>query len=181
MAVFNCIRPGYKLVNEKLEWNVQVPYLQTTDGTGLWLDSPFFPYQENPDSQWRLYISDTNTQIFIWIYQYDSAGVDFKIDKPVLMKMSIINEKGRKVFQQVSPSNPAISYIQFMLPKEEIIKSECQQVDGSLTFCRKIISDVKIVPVSSADPSILPIDCRDGLMVHLEELFDKMPFSDGQL
>ena len=47
---FNWIRPGTmdELVNVKLEWNVQVPFLQTTDGLGVKLLSPLFSPQETP-------------------------------------------------------------------------------------------------------------------------------------
>jgi hypothetical protein len=58
--VFN-IRPGYELVTVELEWNVQVPFLQTTDGKGQDLNSPLFSPQETPNSKWKLGVNDGGT------------------------------------------------------------------------------------------------------------------------
>jgi speckle-type POZ protein len=91
--------------------------------------------------------------------------------------MSILDRYGRKVLQQMLPS--AIScFVRFELSKEILIKSECQQVDGSYTFCCKIFTHVKIAHVSSAALPVLAIDCSSRLIAFLENLFDNMQFSD---
>jgi speckle-type POZ protein len=68
--------------------------------------------------------------------------------------------------------------VEFHLSKEDVIKSNSQQSDGSLTFYCKILTHVKQETESSADPSSLAIDCSGGLSTHLDGLFNNMQFSD---
>ena len=93
--------------------------------------------------------------------------------------MSIHNQKGTKVFQQMLSSAPTTHCVIFNLPKEDLIKSKCQQLDGSLTFCWKIFTHVIKKPVSSsADAPVFAVDCTGGLSSHLDGLFNNMQFSD---
>jgi speckle-type POZ protein len=176
--VFNWIRPGYELVTAKFHWNVQVPFIQTTDGNGETLRSSFFSSKETPNSKWKLLVADNVTEILIYAWHFDSVGEDVNFVEPILVKMLILDRNGRKVLQQMLPS--AIScFVRLELSKEILIKTECQQVDGSYTFCCKIFTHVKqLEPVLSAAPPVLAIDCSGGLSNHLEELFDNMQFSD---
>jgi speckle-type POZ protein len=176
--LFNLIRPGYELVTVELEWNVQVPYLQTTDGMGQHLESILSSPQETPNSKWRLYVQD-GKKLRILTCHFNSTGrgwVNFV--EPVLVKMSILNNRRKKVFQQTGSSAPTTYYVDFNLSKEEIIKSKCQQSDGSLTFYCKILTHVKQKTEPSADPSSLAIDCSSELITHLDGLFNNMQFSD---
>ena len=66
----------------------------------------------------------------------------------------------------------------FNLSKGDLIKSNNQQSDGSLTFYCKILTHVKQNSDPSADPSSLAIDCSSGLSSHLDGLFNNMQFSD---
>ncbi len=75
-------------------------------------------------------------------------------------------------------SATTIHYVEFNLSKEDLIKSNSQQSDGSLTFYCKFLTHVKQNTESSADPSSLAIDCSGGLITHLVNLFDNMQFSD---
>jgi speckle-type POZ protein len=189
--VFN-IRPGYELVTVKLKWNVQVPFLQTTDGSDKSLNSIVFsPWgkhllfgvscaQETPNSKWKLLLFDQmNTRVRIYVCHYNSTdGAHANFVEPVLVKLSILNNKRNKVFQQMVSSAPTTHCVEFYLSKEDLIKSNSQQSDGSLTFYFKILTHVKIAPVSPVDPSSLAIDCSGGLITHLVNLFDNMQFSD---
>ncbi len=76
-------------------------------------------------------------------------------------------------------SAPTIYFVEFYLSKEDLIKSNSQQSDGSLTFyCKILTHHVKIAPVSPVDPSSLAIDCSSELITHLDGLFNNMQFSD---
>jgi speckle-type POZ protein len=176
--VFNWIRPGYELVTVKLEWNVQVPFLQTAIGNGETLNSPLFSPQETPNSKWGLYVSDKSHSLRIITYHCKLTGASVNFFEPVLVKLSILNNRRNKVFQQTVSSVPTNYYVIFDLSKEDLVKSNSQQVDGSLTFYWKILTHVKQETESSAEPSSLAIDCSGELIALLENLFDKMQFSD---
>ncbi len=75
-------------------------------------------------------------------------------------------------------SAPTITYVEFNLSKEDLIKSNSQQVDGSLTFYCKILTHVKQKIEPSAAAPVLAIDCSSELITHLVNLFDNMQFSD---
>ena len=177
--VFNWIRPGYELVTAKLEWNVQVLFLQTKDGKGETLESPVFSSKKNPNSKWQLQVEDYDeTQIIIYACHCDSEEEQYvNFVEPILVKMLILDRNGRKVLQQMLPSTKSY-YVAFEFCKEVVIKSKCQQVDGNYIFCCKIYTHVKIPPVSPVDPSSLAIDCSSELITHLDGLFDNMQFSD---
>ena len=104
--VFNWIRPGYELVTVKLEWNVQVPFLQTTDGKGKKSISPLFSPQETPNSKWQLLVAAVwdddwyddwdkgrgRGEITITANHRNSTGcVNFV--EPALVKPSILNNR----------------------------------------------------------------------------------------
>ena len=180
----NWIRPGYELVTVRLQWNVQVPTLQTEDkGQRGQLSSSLFSPQETPNTKWELRLYERGTCILIFVSQCDSEGeikdyVDIVL--PIQVKMSILNKRGEKVYHRISPKFPHYRN-HFYLSKEDIIKSKCQQSDESLTFNCKIFTHVKKEPStsSSADTSSDAINCGcAGLSSHLEELFNSKRFSD---
>jgi speckle-type POZ protein len=178
---FKWFRSDYKLVKAKFEWNVQVPFLQISNrSTGETLKSPLFPTPEIPNRKWALEVLDKKTEIAILVSQYDSDIEIENFGQPFLVKMSILNKSGTKVLQQMFSSAQMFSWTYYMkekfnLSKEQIIQSDCQQSDGSLTFCWKIFTHVKN---ESADPAVLAIDCGGGLSSQFEELFDDMSLSD---
>jgi speckle-type POZ protein len=182
---FNWFRPGYELVTGKFEWMVQVPFLQNPNGDGGYLKSPFVPTPDTPNSKLNLQVHDTGKKIVIFVAHHNSVGKAEAFVEPALVKMSILNKKGAKFFKQMLSSIPDIdlkssrSDVQFILSKEQLIESKCQQSDGSLTFCWKIYTHVKREPTSSsADPSVSTVDCTGGLSTHFEELFNSMQISD---
>ncbi len=97
-GAFNWFRPGYELVNVKLEWNVQVPFLQSRDGKGKMLGSSLFSPQETPNSKWKLEVFDGCAQITIYASHCNSAGKEEKFLEPALVNMSIVNKRGKKKF-----------------------------------------------------------------------------------
>ena len=114
LKVFDWIRPGYELVTVELEWNVQVPFLQTTDGEGETLESPLFSSQETPYSKWQLQVWDEEANVAIEPYHYNnSTGHKAFFFEPVLVEMSILNNRRQKVFQQTVSSAPTISHVEF--------------------------------------------------------------------
>jgi speckle-type POZ protein len=174
---FDWIRPGYELVTVKLEWNVQVPFLNTTDGEGETLESPLFSPEETPNSKWQLQVGDGSHSLRIYACHCTStAGGYSNFVEPALVEMLIRNNRRQKVFQKMVSSAPTISYVEFAYSKLDLVK--CQQSDGSLTFYCKILTHVKQETEPSADPSSLAIDCSGGLSNHLEELFNSMQSSD---
>jgi speckle-type POZ protein len=185
---FNWFRSGYELVTAKFEWKVQVPFLQNPYNPLLQklypkdqpLISPLFPTPEIPNSKYYLQVQDMAEKIRILLVHFNSAGKCVNFDEPVQGKISIINKKGTKVFQKMLSSKPDCGSVVFNLySKEQIIQSDCQQSDGSLTFCCKIFTHVKKESVSSsADPPVLAVDCSGGLSSHFEELFNNMSSSD---
>jgi speckle-type POZ protein len=177
--IFNWIRPGYELVNFKLQWNVQVPFLNTTEGNVHHsLISPLFSPQETPNRKWKLKVTDKGTQIAIFAFQLDSAGELVNFVEPFLVKMSILERNGKKIFQQMPPSAPTAFFVKFLLSKEEIIQSKCQQSDESYTFYCKIDTHVIKKTESFGNPSNDATNCLNGLSTQLEELFDSMTLSD---
>ena len=192
---FNWIRPGYELVTEQFEWKVQVPFLQNTNGDGGYLKSPLFPTRDTlggylksplfptrdtPNSKLNLQVQDNGKQIIIFVAHHNSVGKAEAFVEPALVKMSILNKKGAKFFKRMSAASiPDTDSVQFILSKEQLIESDCQQSDGSLTFGCKIFTHVKKEPTSSsADPSVSTVDCTGELSTHFEELFNSMQFSD---
>ena len=195
-AFFNLIRPGYELVTVKLEWNVQVPFLQP-DGNGQHsLTSPLFSSQETPNRKWQLQIDDSSgTQIKISLFQYNSWKSLINFVEPVLVRMSIIDIYGQKCLLQILPSErPTWNYhsyttttnttftfppsVEFLLSKQEIWQSDCQQSDESLTFYCKILTHVKQETQSSADSSSDAISCLKKSSNQFGEFFDSVQFSD---
>ena len=174
---FNWFRPGYELVTVRLQWNVNVSFLQTT----TMLSSHLFSSQKTPKSKWALEVIDRKAQITIYPCHYDSAGKIVNFVEPVQVKMSILDKRGEKVLQKVLELTPnKFADVEFYFSKKEIIESKCQQSDGSLTFCCKIYTHLKKEPTSSsaADPSVFTVDCSGGLSTHLDGLFNNMQFSD---
>ena len=176
--VFNSIRLGYKLVSAKLEWNVQMPFLHTTEQGNI-EGSPFITTQETED-QWQLVLCDEGKEIEIHVglNSQDDDVPDVPILEPVLVKIAILNAKGKKIAEQMITTQPNDIDVQFKFKKEDI-KSQSQQDDSSHTICCKILWHVKNnLSVSSADSPLLAMDCSSGLITQLEGLFDSMQFSD---
>jgi speckle-type POZ protein len=176
---FNWLCSGYELVKAKFEWKVQLPFLQNRTGEDEYLNSPLFPTPEILNSSYILQVQDNAEQIKIFVVHHNSAGQEDNFVEPALVNMSILNQKGTKVLQKMLSSTPDSDCVVFNLSKEQIIKSKCQQSDGSLTFCCKIITHLKKESTSSsADPSVFTVDCSGGLSTHLDGLFNSMQFSD---
>lgn len=169
--VFNFTRPGYELIKVNFKWNVQVPFLQNTNDNDEILESPFFYSKETPGHQWKLALF-ANTELFIQSVQYDSEGQPKIIIDSVLVKISILNKNGDKVHQQMLLSELNSYYVLFKLSKDEIIKSECQQADGSYTFNCKIYSHMKKElgsPDIPNNPTGVEISCSEVLITQFEE------------
>jgi speckle-type POZ protein len=178
MEVFNWFRPGSELAKVNFQWNVQVPFLLTTNGWGKKLSSSFFSSSEIPGRQWKLKLLDESTQLLIYAFHYDSAGQFAKTEDPVLLKISIVNKRGKRVHQLVLQSQPDLNYVHFRLYKEDIEASDCRQSDGSLTFYCKILCHVIKELDSSVNPPVFAINCCEELASGLENLFGGMSFSD---
>ncbi len=178
--VFKRFRPGYELVKSNFEWDVQVPFLQTTQGNGGRIDSSLFSPKETPDSKWNLGLSDEKTKMSLRVWHYNSSGQNVNIADPVLVKISIFNKKNMKVLQEISSFQPNSKVLPFKLIKEMVIsKSDCQEENGSYTFACKILSHKKKESsVSSTDPPGIAMNCSNGLITHLEKLFGGMHLSD---
>jgi speckle-type POZ protein len=174
-GVFNWIRPGYELVNVKLQWNVKLPFLHTADGRGQRLVSPLFSPQETPNSKWKLQVADETTQIEIDAFHCNSAGKNVAWLESTLFKLSILNKRGKKVLEITVPSAPT-TFVTFNFSKEDLLK--CQQADGSLTFYCKILAHVTGLASTDPRPAGIAIDSPNELSAQLGELFDKMLSSD---
>jgi speckle-type POZ protein len=199
VEVFNWIRQGYKLVTVKFEWIVQVPFHPFFHSTDFerWspsVESPLFSAQETPNSKWKLDLMGSfntavgSNAILIYVVHHNAAGKPKHFNKleRIFVKMSILDQKGRKFFDQQalyvdSPFiNPGMNF-EFLLFNESLIKSECQQADESYTFCCEIFTHVKqkiTPPGNHSDVSSDAINCLNELSSHFEELFDSMPLSD---
>ena len=103
---FNWIRPGYELVNVKLQWNVQVPFIHTADGNGQKLDSIIFSPQETPNKKWKLLLYDRGAHIEIYVFHGNSPGTTVTLLELIQGKMSILNKRGKKVLQKMLELKP---------------------------------------------------------------------------
>jgi speckle-type POZ protein len=175
--VFKKFRPGYEIVKSNFEWNVRVPFLLSTDGNGVQINSSLFSPKETPNNQWILSLYDQKTKMSLRIWHYNSLRQNVNIADPVLIKISILYKKKKKVLKQMASSN--LNVLSFKLIKEMVIKSDCQQENGSYTFSCKILSHKKKeLSVSSTDPPGIEMNCSNGLITHMEKLFDTMQLSD---
>ena len=181
MNVFKRFRPGYELVTEHFEWRVQVPFLQTSDRNGKQIESLLFACHEDPDSRWRLRLTDQKTKLSIHMWRCNSEGQNVIITDRILVKISILGGDKKKVLRQLTTTKPNSQMLKVFFYKDEVklINSECRQDDGSYTFRCRILCHVKMENIASADvPSGLSMDCSDGLATDFEELFDTMQMSD---
>jgi speckle-type POZ protein len=179
--VFVWIRPGYKLVTVKLQWNVeanQVTFLKTTDGRSVPSVPRFrsFSSQETPNSKWLLEVKEKTTEILTHVSHSGLSGIKTNFVEPVLVKMSILNKKGEKVLQKMLPSQPNKNDVEFMFYKKDLIR--CLQSDGSLTFCWKIFTHLKQDPAPFGQSKDDTIKCLNELSTHFGGLFNGMQFSD---
>ncbi len=181
--VFVWIRPGYKLVTVKLQWNVeanQITFLQTS--VGKYFRNPrdrlsrSFSSQETPNSKWLLEVKEKGTEIPIHASHCDSSGIRTNFVEPFVVKMLIINKKGKKVLQQMLPSQPNKHDVEFLFYTKDLI--QCLQSDGNLTLCCKIFTHVKQDTASSGQSKDDAIKCLNELSTHFGGLFNNMQFSD---
>lgn len=182
MAVFTWSQSGCEIIKTELKWNVPVPFLKIIDANGKNLRSEsFFCAKETPEHQWRLHVHDVIRYLHINVYHYNSKKQAVIIGDPaVLVKFAIVDRHGQKGFQQMLSSHSNSKYVQFVLAKQDVINSKCQQMDGSLTFYCKIQSFIKIGndvrrPKFSYVKSI---NYSDQLTTQLEGLLDNTKFSD---
>jgi speckle-type POZ protein len=183
----NWCRTELKITKSDLEWNVHVPCLETVTAWMDPLESTPFSAKETPDRLWKLVLSDGGTQLNIQLF-LTSPGVatyyNATIAEPLRVKIAILNKKRQKVLQQVHGLLKQ-RHCNFTLyfPKDAILQSECQQLDGSLTFYCEIESYTKNDPVSgkSNDVQDRPISCSDQLIDQLEDLFENMKYADVTL
>lgn len=183
--VFVWIRPGYELVTAKLQWNVkaqEVAFLRTTDGRNQRYYqavnrlSRSFSSQETPNSKWLLEVKEKGTEIPIHASHCDSSGILTNFAEPFVVKILIINRKGKKVLQQMLPSQPNKHDVEFLFYKKNLI--ECLQSDGNLTLCCKIFTHVKQDTAPSGQSKDDAIKCLNELSTHFGGLFNNMQFSD---
>lgn len=184
MSGSNWCRTEFEISKTDLEWNVQVPCLETTTQWMEPLDSTLFSAKSTPDRQWKMQLSDMATDIKIQLFlttpgiaHYNSA----RIVDPVRAKFSILNRKRQKILQliQALPRQSGGSFI-FQFSKEKILQSECQQLEGSLTFYCEIESYTKKEPNSgqAEDVQDQPMRNSSQLIDELEKLFENMKYAD---
>lgn len=180
----NWCRSQFEISRADLEWNVQVPCLETTTPWMEPLDSILFSSKSTPDRLWKMQLIDMATDLRIQIFlttpgvaYYESA----KLIDPVRVKMAILNRKRQKVLEQVQalPRDSGGSF-HMLYPKAKIIENECQQSDGSLTFYSEIESYVKKEPVSGKanDDQDQPMRNSDELIDQLEKLYENKKYAD---
>jgi hypothetical protein len=149
-----------------------------TDANSWGETSSFFSPGEIPERQWRLKLLDRSTQLLMYAFHYNSAGKLAIIEDPVLLKISIVNKRGKRVHQLVLQSKPScLDNVHFTLNKKFIEASDFRQSDGSLTFYCKILCHV-MKELDSPVFSPIEIDCCKELSTEFENMFDEMPFSD---
>ncbi|XP_046647762.1 speckle-type POZ protein-like [Daphnia pulicaria] len=179
MEAFNWLDYSPRSVNVKVafDWNVQANFLETVDGKVPDLSSEFFSSKEIPNHQWKLKLSDLGTKIRISLLDYiNTKGILANNVDPFQVKIAILNKNGEKLFQRVVYSH-IHTFVYFDLSKEEILNSNCRQVDGSLTIsCENECMVWK--PLSDGIPVPVDINCTHQLAAQLEELFDDVSFSD---
>jgi speckle-type POZ protein len=177
MEALKWIDSGSVRVKVAFDWNVQANFLETVDGKGSDLASEFFSSQEIPNHQWILQLSDLGTKIRIGLLNYiNTEGILASNVDPFHVKIAIVDKNGVKHHQHVVYSH-IHTFVYFDLSKEEILKSDCREADGSLTIhCVKKCM-VKKQPASGI-PQPVGINCIQQLTAQLKELFDDMSFSD---
>ena len=82
MSGSNWCRTEFEISKTDLEWNVQVPCLETTTQWMEPLDSTLFSAKSTPDRQWKMQLSDMATDIKIQLFlttpgiaHYNSARI----------------------------------------------------------------------------------------------------------
>jgi speckle-type POZ protein len=163
-------------------FNIQVLFSTIQRYEYLSIMSRRFSAKETPNYLWELQLNVSNgTMIDIYVFHVNPEGVRLKIVNPVLVKLSIANQKGEKIHQQVMSSKPDVKFVLFELTKQEILISDCQQANGSLTFHCEILSYFNEgSTVMDEAETALPFNCSGqcNSIDQLEELFDGMLFSD---
>ena len=180
----NWCRTELQISKFDLEWNVQVPCLETVTAWMDLVESTTISARETPDRLWKLVLSDGGPKLTIELFLTTPGYPNFQsasIADPLRVKIAILNKKRQKIQQQVfglSKQQPCYFAVHF--PKDAILLAECQQLDGSLTFYCEIESYGQKDPVAgkSADVQDQPISCSDQLIEQLEELFEDMKYAD---
>jgi speckle-type POZ protein len=177
MEAFNWSDSGSVSVKVEFDWDFSAKFLETVDGKSSDLSSAFFDSREIPNHQWKLQLSDLGAKLRISLLHYvNTDGILANIVAPFQVKIAIVNKNRVKLHQHVVYSH-IHTFVYFDLSKEEILKSNCRQVDGSLTISCVNECMVKKQPASGI-PQPVGINCTHQLTTQLEELFDDMSFSD---
>lgn len=149
----------FEISTAELEWNVQVPCLETTTQWMDTLDSTLFFTKSNPYRKWKMQLTDMGTDLNIQLFlttqvmpYYNKA----KIDDPVRVKIAILDSNRHKTLQLIEVLPRASdAFFNLRFSKAEILKSNCQQLNGSLTFYCELESYRKKEPVSGQTNNIL--------------------------
>jgi hypothetical protein len=177
MEAFNWSDSGSVSVKVEFDWDFSAKFLETVDGKGSDLSSAFFDSREIPNHQWKLQLSDLGAKLRISLLHYvNTKGILANIVNPFQVKIAIVNKNGEKLHQRVVYSH-IHTFVYFDLSKEEILKSNCRQVDGSLTISC-VNKSMVWKPSSNGIPIPMEINCTHQLTAQFQELFDDMSFSD---
>ena len=100
---------------------------------------------------WKLFIFGEGQSILIDARHYDAAQRIARLGEREIMKISMLNENGDRLWQQIVPSQPHDYKVQCGLRKLVMFQSQCQQAAGSCTFRCKIFSHGKKETFSLAE------------------------------
>ena len=100
---------------------------------------------------WKLFIFGEGQSILIDARHYDAAQRIARLGEREIMKISMLNENGDRLWQQIVPSQPHDYKVQCGLRKLFMFQSQCQQAAGSCTFRCKIFSHGKKETFSLAE------------------------------
>jgi speckle-type POZ protein len=165
----------------KFRWKVHLPLLTTEENVNLRKFSNGFCSSKTPvESKWKLGLYYRKADIAIRVLHFNSiTSASTVIPEPTLVKISIMNNNGHPVLQEIKQSKPKWTTVKFIMSKQDIIDYKCQEPDGSLNFSCELFSHVIKEPFSAADPPPgLAMNCSSELMDDFEGLLDGMPYSD---
>jgi speckle-type POZ protein len=179
MEQFNWYCHEFKIIRVNFQWNSQVSFIpgsgpaSTDSWEGKYLKSPFFSSKETPGCQWKLTLIEENRRVIVGADYYKNQ-TRVNIDDPVLVKISLLNTSREKIYKHTRPSQKHLNYVKFdFISIENLIKSNCQQSDGSFTFGCKIFCQVK----KESDPSQV-VPRNRALGADLEGLLGGGQYSD---
>ena len=97
-----------------------------------------------PGSTWKLGFYNQKTKIAIRVMYLNSTTLNStNISEQVLIKISIINEKGISVLRKMKSSQSNWRRVEFLIVKKDIFDSKCISSDQYLSICCKIFVHVK--------------------------------------